>query len=408
MEVSKDEFLKSLHDRDGRQFELVEGEWDHELKGWSPTRYFEKLPEQAKLWSGETGYIKAARKARQQIHRKCSPEPKPFTYRLGYNHCVGGWPGQNDYPILSGSCLNRKKKEARPGERKKSESVVHLFSARSRGKVKDKATAFYRSAAGDRIFLTLTFIQAVTDKEGVQILNKFLTVLRKEKSGLQYLWVAEHQDSNPDTPNNIHFHIIINKRLAVKRYNALWVLQQYNAGLQGKSKSGEPISREEVEKRYQYDISSKFKKKDPDSMMAVLNPLDVEKAYGVNGLAYYLTKYISKQKNKDPFDCLNWHCSRRVSRLFTKEVVGPSTFAYLLSFNNYKVNPKTGECWKAEIISRQFFTMVYVNNKGAPLSRLKKLEQVNKWIMKEDFTVDKVPTYNDALYRKYHVNGTEE
>lgn len=397
MERSKDEYIRSVNENDGRCWIIEEGV---DGKG----HYFEKPPDQAKLAGGETPLTKAYRKVREQMAKKVGKEPKPFTYRLGYNHCVGGWPGENEYPVLSGSCLNRKKKVRPPGERKKSESVIHLFSARSRGKVKDKATAFYRSTGGDRIFLTLTFIQEVTDKQGVQILNKFLTVLRKEKPNLQYLWVAEHQDSNPDTPNNIHFHIIVNRRLAVKRYNALWVLQQYNAGLEGRNKAGERITRAEVERRYQYDVTSKFKKKDPDSMMAVLNPFDVEKAYGVNGLAYYLTKYISKQKNKDPFDCLNWHCSRRVSRLFTKEVVGPSTFAYLLSFSNYKVDAKTGECWKAEIISRQFFTMVYVNNKGAPLSRLKKLEQVNKWIMKENFAPDRVTMLDDPLYRKHLVN----
>lgn len=370
------------------------------------TRYFEKMPEQAKLTGGETELTKRNRKVRETMARRVGKEPKPFIYRLGYNHCIGQWPGQEEYPSLSGSSLNRKK----PKQKAKAgppSGDPHLFSARSRGKVKDKATAFYRSASGNRIFVTLTFIQAIPDKKGVEILNKFMTVLRKEKPGLQYLWVAEHQETNPDTPNNIHFHIIMNRRLPVKRYNALWTLQQYNAGLVGRRANGEAVTQQEIERRYQHDVTSQFKKKDPDSVMAVFNPFHVDKAYGVNGLAYYLTKYISKQKNKDPFDCLNWHCSRRVSRLFTKEIVSPSTFAYLLSFNNYKVNTQTGECWRAEIISRPFFTMIYVHNKGAPLSRLVQMETVNKWIMKEDFTTDRLPMLNDILYRKILYHGKE-
>lgn len=398
MEYSHAEWLKSVSENDGRQWLIEENPLVDPTSGQPMARYFEIIPDQAiKLTGGEGRAAKRTRKAREQLKKKTSKEAKPFVWQLGYNHCIGRWPGQDDYPAFSGSSMNRKKAKPRPPT-KASENAIHIFSPRSRGKVKDKATAFYRSASGDRVFVTLTFIQDVTDKEGVQILNKFLTVLRKEKPGLQYLWVAEHQEESRST---IHFHVIMNRRLPVKRYNALWVLQQYNAGLIGKTAAGEEISREEIERRYNYDMTSKFKKKDPDSMMAALNPFDVERTYGVNGLAYYLTKYISKQKKKDPFGCLNWHCSRRVSRLFTKEVVSPSTFAYLQTFKNYKVDTKTGECFAPPVLSHQFFTMIYVHNKGAPLARLKRLENLNKWVMKEDFTTErKNLLMTDMVYRK--------
>lgn len=391
MERSKAEWLKSVRENDGRQWSIEEG-----VSG--EARYFENPP---KLSGGRIDAAdpaaKRTRKARTQLKKKVSKEGKSFVWQLGYNHCIGRWPGQDEYPAFSGSSLNRKKAKPRPGG-KKSEGAVHIFSSRSRGKVKDKATAFYRSAGGNKTFLTLTFIEDITDKEGVQILNKFLTVLRKEKIGLQYLWVAEHQEL---TRTTLHFHMIVNRRLPVKRYNALWVLQQYNSGLVGRTASGEVISREEIERRFHHDMTSKFKKKDPDSIMAVLNPFDIEDTYGVNGLAYYLTKYISKQKKKEPFGCLNWHCSRRVSKLFTKEVVSPSTFAYLLSFANYKVDMKTGECFPPPVLSHQFFTMVYVNNKGAPIPRLKRLENLNKWVMEEDFTTERRNLLmSDMIYRK--------
>ena len=299
-----------------------------------------------------------------------------------------------------GSSLNRKKVIKKRISKEKSTGAVHVFSSRSRGKVKDKSMAFYRSIAKDRIFLTLTFIQDIPDKLGVQILNKFLTVLRKEKPGLQYLWVAEHQE---ETRSTIHFHIILNRRLPIKRYNALWVLQQYNAGLIGHRENGEEISKQEIERRYNHDMTSMFRKKDPDSVMAVLNPFHIEKAYGINKLAHYLTKYITDQKKDDPFGCLNWHCSRRVSKLFTKEIVSPSTFAYLLSFVNYRVDRQTGECFTPKVLAKAFYTMVYVNNKGAPLQRLKQLEAVNKWLIKEqvrDPDREQLAVLDDDLYRK--------
>lgn len=396
--MSHREFIKSLQNRDGRKWELIEGP---EREDGSSGIYVEVAPGQAELEAGEGPVARRNRKARQQMKKRVSKPGRSYAWRLGYNHCIGQY-APDEFPVLSGSSLNRKK--AKPKEPELTvhyENVVHFFSPRSRGKVKDKATAFHRSAVGNRIFLTLTFIDDVSDKEGVQILNKFLTVLRREKKGLEYLWVAEHQEESRTT---IHFHMILNRWLPIKRYNALWVLQQYNAGLVGKDQHGNVIPKAEIERRYQIDMESKSKKAD-GGIMDLLNPVDIEPCKSIHGLSYYLTKYITNQKKKDPFGCANWHCSRGVSKLFTKETVGPSTFAYMLSFNNYKVDKTTGECFRPAVLQNQFFTMVYVNNKAAPLSRLKMLEKVNKWMMKEQFDPDGVSMLNEVLYPKAMYNG---
>lgn len=337
-------------------------------------------------------------KAKRQMAKKTTPNHRPYTYRLGYNHIIGQFAGSEEYPAFSGSSLNRKPQKKQPTRKKEPEAPnLRTFSSRSRGKVKDKATAFFRSIPKDRSFLTLTFIENLPDQKGVEILNKFLTVLRKEKAGLQYLWVAEAQEEND---NRIHFHMIINRRLNVRRYNALWVLQQYNAGLIGKRKNGEVIPIEEIRARYEYDTApgAKGKAKGGAGIQAVLNPLDIEKAYGIQGLAHYLTKYITKQK-KHEFGCLVWHCSRNVSKLFTRQVVSPSTFRYMLSPANFKVDMKTGECWQAPIISTTFFTMIYVNNKKCALPGLSLMEKINKWLI-GDFEPDKIPLLDELLYRK--------
>lgn len=382
-----------FYKNDGRKYELVEGP--------DGTATVVDITPPPKLSSGGEGWArKRVRKVREQMKKRTSKETKPYTWRLGYNHCIGQFV-QDDYPSLSGSSLNRKKRPPTTREKKApSDNCIHVFSTRSRGKVKDKATSFFRSAKGDRIFLTLTFIQHLADKDAVGILNKFLTVLRKERPGLQYLWVAEPQEENN---NRIHFHILLNKRLTIKRYNALWVLQQYNAGLVGKSKSGEAISKQEIERRYQIDMNSKSKKAD-GGIMELLNPVDIEPAYNIYGLSFYLTEYITKQK-KHEFGCLAWHCSRKVSSLFTREVVGPSAFRYMMSFRNFKVDRKTGECWIPTVVQKKFFTMVYVNNKGAPLTMLKQLEIVNKWIMRDQLTPDKIRLLDDRLYKRLFNDG---
>lgn len=381
--------------------------------------------------------------------RKTSPSERGYVWTMGYNNVVGRYSGGLDYSLFTGSSLNRslkfltddqklrivtghllematqvaRKMSRFPGWAISREVInvvcfptdqnqrqynlwfgcevqiddpglsfgIRMLSPRSRGKVKDKATAFFRACPGSRVFVTLTFIQAVTDQRGVSILNKFLTAVRKKHLNFQFLWVAERQDKNRENPGNIHFHMIMNKRLPVREYNALWVLQQYNAGLRGKNKYGEPISPAEINSRYEDGTIGK-----------VFNPYDAKKISSIGGLSSYLTKYITKQEENVAFGCAVWHCSRGVSRLFTKAVVSPSAFRYAMSLNNCRVDKKTGEVFEATAIRKQFFMMVWVNNKSMPLHYLREMEQINKWVL-AGTPVDKLRTMNDDLYRKYFV-----
>lgn len=383
---------------------------------------------------------------RELLARRVSRPERGYVWTMGYNNVVGRYSGGADYSLFSGSSLNRKRKKlsfdeilrattkhllavadalatkmrrftgwnvSRPlidlvlrqdadSEAEFSSWVslsirlpfpldyeLHVFSDRSRGKVKDKATAFFRACPGSRVFCTLTFIAKVSDAMGVELLNKFLTYVRKGHKGFQFLWVAERQYENTDYPGNIHFHLIMNKRLPVAQFNAVWVLQQYNAGLQGKNKYGEVISRSEIDRRYE-----------DGTMQKILNPFDVKKIKSIGGLSSYLTKYITKQQKNAPFGCAVWHCSRGVSRLFTKAVVRPSAFRYALSLNNCRVDKKTGEVFEARPIKQPFFMMVYINNKAMPLPFLKEMEKINAWVI-GGMKPDGIRQCNDELYSKY-------
>lgn len=385
--------------------------------------------------------------ARAQLRKKVRGHEKGYCYTIGYANCVGRWSGGGDFPQFSGSSYNRSLKvhpyakdsiratedlvcmanKVRHEMRRITDwplsreinalldrgteqdiaeydhwlcevvgskishdveclcSSLHTLSPRSRGKVKDKATAFYRASPGSRVFLTLTFIQSVSDQQAIQLLNSFLTAIRQEHKGFQYIWIAERQK---DT-HNIHFHLIINRRLAVRRYNALWVLQQYNAGLRGKTRYGESITMQEVMDRY-----------DNGTMQKILNPLDIRRVKSISGLSSYLTKYISKQEKGEIYGCLPWHCSRGVSKLFIKTLVSRSAFAYLQTLHNYKVDKDTGEMFEPQVIKGDYWIMVYINNKASPLRYLRPLEQINKWILK-GHRLDRLPISDDDDYRKY-------
>jgi hypothetical protein len=269
---------------------------------------------------------------------------------------------------------------------------IHVLSKRSKGKLRDKATTFYRCCGSRKTFVTLTFIEAVGDIEAVGILNKFFTQLREDfGSSFKYLWVAERQKKNHRYPGNIHFHVIVNKFLPVQKYNSLWVLQQYNAGLMYCSADGRYTTFEEVTER----ITNK-------TLQEVLNPFDVERVKSIYGLSYYLTKYITKN-NSDGFKCLAWHCSRQVSRLFTKTVISRSTFRGIESFINTRVDRATGEVVKAKCYQGRFHIMYYVENKRYFLQYMNELEQVNKWIL-EGMQLDRSPDITDFDIGKFYNN----
>lgn len=357
--------------------------------GGDPEELIEVLEEDDLINPYKTGLTekeKAYRKARAQMARKTSKHEKGYLWRLGYHACTGQYSPSGDYPDLSGSSMNRKKRLQKKRPRTDSLQVTHKLSNRSKGKVKDKATALYRSVKKDRIFLTLTFIQHIPDRVGAKILNKFLTVLRRDSPGTEYIWVAEHQPER-DT-HTIHFHILLNKRLAIRRYNALWIMQQYNEGLRGQ-KDGREVCIEEMRAAFHAGVAHKY-----------FNPADVEPAHSITGLASYLTKYMTKQTHDEEFGCLTWHCSRKVSKLFTRAIVGPSTFSYLMSFDNYKVNHKTGECSPAKWLRGQFHLVVFVNNRPRMLPKLRQLERINELIM-DGFDVDigNVVRLDDEFYR---------
>jgi hypothetical protein len=244
----------------------------------------------------------------------------------------------------------------------------HKMSDRTKAKLKDKIYSFYRSTLRSQTFLTLTFINNVTDEQGVKCLNKFLTALRK-KDKINYLWIAEKQKENS---SNVHFHIIVDRYYPIEQINALWVLQQYNDNIRRSN-----IDIKFIEQLY-YQGS-----KGQKQLQKFLNPVDVIKVNGVNGLSAYLTKYVTK--NSDRLHCRVWHCSRTVSSLATSQQCSKSLFNAIPTHpQNYIVNKKTGEIYYSKSFPQtpvHFYCHTIVN-KRAFLDHLKSMENFNKRIMK--------------------------
>lgn len=393
------------------------------------------------------------KKARALMLQRTQLNAKSYVYRGGYNTLTASYTGAIELGRLSGSSLNRQHAEKQKLERTRmgeifkaakakgcksadefediqndvddllrngeidkltvagndaaheagrvlrnnnaGKPIERRMSIRTKGKVRDKATALHRVLTTEKTFMTLTFITGVEDKKAVLILNNFLTTLRLEnkKKKIHYLWVAEKQENG-----NIHFHMVLNKRIKIFRMNALWVLCQYNAGLRFQD-----VGYEEIKSRYEISMKNNTGRKFTGSIEEILNPLDVEKIKSIYGLNYYLTKYITMNKSKG-VDCAAWHCSRVVSKLFTKTVVHRSTFSAAMSIKNIRVDQTTGECKVYKESRGAFHHCVFVQNRDYFLPMLNEMEQVNRWIL-DGMNISDLPMIDDEGLRKHFMDA---
>lgn len=374
------------------------------------------------------------------LNKRTQKNARQIVCRLGYNTICNSYTPETEIGRLSGSTLNRQMaKKEKLGRQQRSREIeeqtprvcknseeygqrqelvqllraikeaeatnkkrfsrplaggnlrVHLLSKRTKGKVRDKATALFRCFKTDGIMVTLTFIDKVEDRLAVGILNKFLTVLRTNHQVKNYLWVAERQMKNKKWPGNIHFHLVINQRLPVVAMNGLWLRQQLNAGLRH-------------EKMTDLDCKNLWSFSD-EELQERLNPLDIEPINSLYGLSYYLTKYIVKNQTKkdEGFACAAWHCSRSVSRLFTRTVVTQSTFSKAASDKNFRKDPKTKKIVRAQQRSGRFHNLFFIEDKYLFLPEMNELEQINCWIL-EGMLPDGIPKIDDIDISHFYNN----
>lgn len=269
------------------------------------------------------------------------------------------------------------------------------ISYRTANKIRNKAAAFFDVIPKkSRRFITLTFIDRVEHRQANKLLDNFLKQLRKEAQDLQYLWVCELQQNG-----NKHFHILINKHFPIFRINALWVLVQYNGGLRARTKEGREITYDEIINRHKKSLenAAKRNKKDIGGVGEVLNPCDVKYINDTQGVIFYITKYLTKARNQI-FDGLKFHCSRGVSRLFTKMKVPDFVFEECTDpKNNFYVNKKTGEIKGPKYYINRFGFVMKIYTQRLTKKFLKFLRMVNKEIIKP-FKPDKQLVENIREY----------
>jgi hypothetical protein len=167
------------------------------------------------------------------------------------------------------------------------ENKTRSMSQRTKSKIRKKVMAFAQLQK-KLTFITLTFVNLVSDQIAVKILKRFLDNMKKGKEDFDYLWVAERQTNNEVFEGNIHFHLITDKFWDIKKSWKYWIDLQAKQGIKPRDENFKPSSAFDVKR-----IASK-------------NP---------RSISSYLTKYITK--NMAQFKCQVWNCSKGVSNLYT-------------------------------------------------------------------------------------------
>lgn len=156
---------------------------------------------------------------------------------------------------------------------------------------------YINQMSGEKLlyFWTISFPVNTKDKVCYSLLNRWLTRLRTEKMIGSYLWIVERQQNG-----TIHFHVVINKRMCVKKANKFMrasIMHSINDGSIEYDRKAAMIYNG-------VDIAKDRKTK---------RVINFAKQSKQKSLARYLTKYVTK--NEHTYKNLAWHCSREYSNL---------------------------------------------------------------------------------------------
>lgn len=165
--------------------------------------------------------------------------------------------------------------------------------------VSHRIRGFINQMKGEKLlyFWTVTFPEKTTDDTAYILLNKWLTRLRQEKMLKEYLWIAERQQNN-----TIHFHMVINQKMDVKKANKYMrasIMHSINKG----------------EIQYDRTAATRYNGVDIAKDRKTRRVINFGKQNKQKSLTNYLTKYVTK--NDGSFQHLAWHSSRGYSNLIT-------------------------------------------------------------------------------------------
>lgn len=256
---------------------------------------------------------------------------------------------------FTGSALQRKKQETAKKKKPKPKTASQIkntphrtLSKRSKQKIRKKITCFARCYK-KLSFVTLTFLNQVTDEEAVNLLRKFVDNVKKRSEDFQYVWVAERQTKNDAFKGNVHFHMITNKYWKIEKWWNYWIDLQIKNGIKPREKDFKPSSAFDVKQ-----LNSK----------------------NIRSIASYVTKYVTK--NNAYFKCQVWNCSKKVSELYT------DFYTYMDFIQQFeKLDAVLKEFEVKDFMERPFLNVKMIDLNRNTLPLYKRLDDKNITVIKK-------------------------
>lgn len=199
--------------------------------------------------------------------------------------------------------------------------------------------------------LTISFPPCVSEHNGMQALNTWLTAIRLKLG--QYIWVSEFQQNG-----TIHYHLLILKRVNIVKVNRAMKVVLCNLVRDGVIKHNLSAM-----KRYNGVDLAKDRK-----TRQVTNFCDPKSR---KALGWYITKYITK--NNATFKHAAWGCSRAFSAIFT---------GLTCTYNEFIKMEWQYLAWADPAISTEWFDFFpWHHETGPPENFLDLLNKVNSYVL---------------------------
>lgn len=177
----------------------------------------------------------------------------------------------------------------------------------------------------DFSFITLTLSSPQQkDIDYYKLLKKFIEKIQYHYAGSKYIWKAEHQKNN-----NVHFHLLITKKIAWQFVRSIWNriqkvhVDEYQSKMKLKyskgyfydenmtNSAGSKYSDEEQRKIYSKNYKANFRNPNSTDVKIIDNK--------ESKLQSYLYKYICKEEDKLTDESLMlkryWGCSDELKQL---------------------------------------------------------------------------------------------
>lgn len=204
------------------------------------------------------------------------------------------------------------------------------------------------------VTLTLPYTQEHKDISMKKMLNYFITELSAEVGKFKYVWKAERQQNK-----NIHFHILINKKIYHATIRQIWnnILARQGYIQKYKEKFSKMTMQEYINYRknnakikHTKEHIEKYKKaylKGCKEGWTNPNTTDIHSLYSIGSISAYIAKYM--QKDSGEIEGRYWGCSDELRNYIFKTQVTRQDITELRKYSS-------------KFIEEQYYSIYYLTN----------------------------------------------